>query len=184
MVADKFHYQRVVNTAMNSVRKRICSTLTKKQAYFIKKNWRLLNRNFTNINDSKRRYSYFLKRPVSDFELLNFILSLSSELAEAHSLYQDFLCLISLDNQKHQIQLLEKWLKNAEGRNIPEFLPVIKTIRKCKEPICTSFGKHNGCKLSNGFIEGTNNKIKVIKRVSFGYRSFRNFRKRILLVFC
>ena len=36
---------------------------------------------------------------------------------------------------------------------------------------------YNG--LSNGTLEG----IKVIKRISYGYRSFCNFRGKILLVF-
>ena len=40
---------------------------------------------------------------------------------------------------------------------------------------------YNG--LSNGPLEGINNKIKVIKRISYGYRSFCNFRGKILLVF-
>ncbi|MBS4872725.1 MAG: transposase, partial [Peptoniphilus sp. oral taxon 375] len=30
---------------------------------------------------------------------------------------------------------------------------------------------------------GFNNKIKVIKRVSYGYRNFENFKSRILMVF-
>ena len=37
-------------------------------------------------------------------------------------------------------------------------------------------------KYSNGGIEGTNNLIKVLKRIAFGYRSYENFRSRILLV--
>ncbi|WP_198015698.1 transposase, partial [Brochothrix campestris] len=36
---------------------------------------------------------------------------------------------------------------------------------------------------SNGHLGGINNKIKVIKRISFGYRNFSNFRNRILLGF-
>ncbi|MGV3129361.1 transposase, partial [Staphylococcus simulans] len=35
----------------------------------------------------------------------------------------------------------------------------------------------------NGAIEGINNKIKLIKRISYGYRSFNNLRNRIMLVF-
>ncbi len=35
---------------------------------------------------------------------------------------------------------------------------------------------------TNGFIEGCNNKTKVLKRVCYGMRNFSNFRKRIL--FC
>ncbi|WP_235804115.1 transposase, partial [Ligilactobacillus hayakitensis] len=34
---------------------------------------------------------------------------------------------------------------------------------------------------TNGPIEGKMNKIKVLKRVAFGFRSFKNFRLRILL---
>ena len=34
---------------------------------------------------------------------------------------------------------------------------------------------------TNGFLEGKNNRIKVIKRVAYGYRNGANFRQRILL---
>ena len=34
--------------------------------------------------------------------------------------------------------------------------------------------------VSNGFIEGSNNKIKVLKRISYGVRNFERFRNRIL----
>ncbi len=34
---------------------------------------------------------------------------------------------------------------------------------------------------TNGFLEGKNNRIKVIKRVAYGYRNRANFRQRILL---
>ncbi|KIT74389.1 ISL3 family transposase, partial [Staphylococcus aureus] len=35
--------------------------------------------------------------------------------------------------------------------------------------------------LSNGPLEGINNKIKLIKRTSFGYGSYNHLRNRILL---
>ena len=37
-------------------------------------------------------------------------------------------------------------------------------------------------KYSNGPLEGFNNKIKLLKRVSYGYSSFKNFRLRILIM--
>ena len=36
---------------------------------------------------------------------------------------------------------------------------------------------------SNGFTEGCNNKIKVLKRVAYGYRNFDVFRNKILFAF-
>ena len=35
---------------------------------------------------------------------------------------------------------------------------------------------------SNGFTEGCNNKIKVLKRISYGLRNFERFRVRILIL--
>ena len=35
--------------------------------------------------------------------------------------------------------------------------------------------------ITNGVIEGLNNKIKSIKRTAFGYSNFSNFKKRILI---
>lgn len=35
---------------------------------------------------------------------------------------------------------------------------------------------------SNGIMEGYNNKIKVLKRLAFGFRNFQNFKARILLL--
>ena len=37
-------------------------------------------------------------------------------------------------------------------------------------------------RLSNGFTEGLNNKIKVIKRVGFGYKNFDFFRLRLMYI--
>ena len=56
----------------------------------------------------------------------------------------------------------------------------IKTLRKYKRQIENTM-YYNG--LSNGLLEGINNKIKVIKRISYGYRSFNKFKVKILFVF-
>ena len=56
----------------------------------------------------------------------------------------------------------------------------IKTLRKYRRQIKNTM-YYNG--LSNGPLEGINNKIKVIKRISYGYRTFSNFKAKILLVF-
>ena len=35
--------------------------------------------------------------------------------------------------------------------------------------------------MTNGFVGGKNNRIKVIKRMAYGYRNIDNHRRRILL---
>lgn len=55
---------------------------------------------------------------------------------------------------------------------------VLKTFRKQKDYIINALL----FPFSNGKLEGTNNLIKVIKRIAFGFRNFYNFRARILLI--
>ena len=50
------------------------------------------------------------------------------------------------------------------------------TLQSWKQEIVNII-KHG---ISNGFVEG-NNKIKVIKRISYGLRNYDNFRKLIFL---
>lgn len=55
-------------------------------------------------------------------------------------------------------------------------------MRRHKDEIIASFNKgRNYNKYTNGPVEGTNNKIKVIKRTAYGFRNFFIFRARILI---
>ena len=54
----------------------------------------------------------------------------------------------------------------------------INTMKKHKEYMLNAV-KYE---YSNGPLEGFNNKIKLLKRVSYGYSSFSNFRLRILIM--
>lgn len=56
---------------------------------------------------------------------------------------------------------------------------VANTIEDWLDYICNSFIDK---RFSNGFTEGLNNKIKVIKRVGFGYKDFKFFRYRLLYI--
>ena len=49
-----------------------------------------------------------------------------------------------------------------------------------KIEILNSFIRFGDKRLRNGYIEGINNKIKVIKRIAYGYTNFTHFRNRIM----
>ena len=71
---------------------------------------------------------------------------------------------------------LGKWLLLAADLSLPEFQHCITTFSNWKTEIANIIGE----RVSNGFIEGSNNKIKVLKRISYGVRNFNRFRNRIL----
>ena len=54
----------------------------------------------------------------------------------------------------------------------------IKSLKKLRKYVVNSL-KYD---YTNAMVESKNNKIKVIKRVPYGYRSFRNFKARIMLI--
>lgn len=58
-----------------------------------------------------------------------------------------------------------------------EFKKSIRYLKKHKKAITSSLNYP----YSNGKLEGKNNLIKVIKRIAFGFRTFRNLRKRVLI---
>ena len=53
----------------------------------------------------------------------------------------------------------------------------LHTLIQFKDFILNTFDNH----YHNGFIEGNNNFIKVLKRNAFGFRSFRKFKARIMI---
>ena len=74
---------------------------------------------------------------------------------------------------------LHEFILHAAVADLPEFEPLLRVLRNWTQYILNAFD----CKYTNGFTEGCNNKIKVPKRIAFGYRNFTNFRQRILLSF-
>lgn len=60
--------------------------------------------------------------------------------------------------------------------DLPEIKTLRRTLLKWKEEILNYFIS----KLTNARTEGFNNKAKVVKRRAYGYKSFRNYRLKVL----
>ena len=59
---------------------------------------------------------------------------------------------------------------------LPEILSLRRTLLKWKNEILAYFET----KITNAKTEGYNNKAKVIKRRAYGFRSFKNYRLKLL----
>ena len=101
-------------------------------------------------------------------------LDLSPELKATYKLYQDLLFTIQSKNVNRFNHLLE----TEHPMISPELQTAFQTFKTY-----TSYIYHTlTTPYTNGPIEGINNKIKVIKRIAFGYRSFYHFKSRILMI--
>ena len=74
-------------------------------------------------------------------------------------------------NMKKVVKFGGSSLADAE-----QFKKVAATYQRWGKEILNSFDHP----YTNGFTEGCNNRIKVLKRVSFGMPRFKRFRRRIL----
>ena len=93
-------------------------------------------------------------------------------------------------NTYHYVHELRRFLKENQIEKFnhklflfifqmcPKLRPVIRTLRRLATFIENTMTYSN---LTNGPLEGINNKIKLIKRVSFGYRNYDNLRNRIII---
>jgi len=77
--------------------------------------------------------------------------------------------------QKQAKRRIKQWIKSVEKSELKCFDTFIKTLRKLWNEISNYFIN----RLSSGFVEGLNNKIKVIKRRCYGIFDTKNLFQRI-----
>lgn len=163
IVADKFHVIRVVTNSLENVRKRI-----QKEFHETKRKWFKRSRHLL----LKPEY----KLTDEDKIELNRMLNSSCELEKAWLLKEKFYEIFRKETRTEAKRELRDWLLLANQLSVPEFKHCITTFTNWRTEIANIIGEN----VSNGFIEGSNNKIKVLKRISFGVQNFKRFRNRIL----
>ena len=103
----------------------------------------------------------------------------SVNISRAYWYKEEFLKILSFKNPQYAKKSMKEWIENAENCGIPQFERCAKTMRNWYTGIINSFSSP----VTNGFTEGCNNKIKVLKRNPYGYKNFKRFRNRILHIF-
>ena len=72
-----------------------------------------------------------------------------------------------------------QWIKKVEASEVKCLNTFVKTLTKYKEYICNYFIRRE----TSGWVEGINNKVKVIKRRCYGISNVKHFFQRIFLDF-
>lgn len=185
-VVDRFHCTTYIMDALDNIRIRLQKLYgDKSKEYKLlknKKNVSLLRKYSNDINwwVFTKRYKNGHMVDVLPVDILDDILKISNDLMEGYYLKEEFLDIVHHYNQIDVEKQITKWISKCIEKNIPEFVESAGTISRWKEYILNSFIDD---RYSNGYTEGINNKIKVIKRIAFGYKSFELFRERILYIF-
>ena len=184
-VVDPFHYTRYIMDALDKVRIRLQDNYGyNSKEYRIlknKKNVSLLRRYSNEIDwfTYTKRFKNNHLVDVLKYDLRENILDIDEELKMSYQLKELFLDITHHATYENVKSQLINWIALVREQNIEEMSEAANTIENWLEYICNSFIDK---RFSNGFTEGLNNKIKVIKRVGFGYKDFDFFRLRLLYI--
>ena len=163
---DKYHVVRQVIWAFESVRREEQKKFNHNYRKYFKQSKSLLLKQFDFLSDERKQQ-------------VNVMLYASADLSSAHFMKEKFQKLIRIKNFPEFQEAFKRWILDVQTSHIPKFKDCANTFYRWYKEILHAY--RTG--YTNGFTEGCNNKIKVIKRNAYGYRNFERFRKRILFVF-
>ena len=168
IIADHFHFVRYACNAVNDIRISVQKNLPKDERKYFKHSRKLLLSRKCN-----------LKTDEQADELSYILINYSENLRIAYREKESLLDIIhSTDSFETKTKSLSEWIK----RNLASLIPQLQECAKTYQHWYTEIKNSLEVPYSNGATEGFNNKIKVLKRISFGMRNFKNFKARILLL--
>ncbi len=165
IVIDRFHFFSHMNKALDNARK-------------------LLRRQFKDEDILKGIKWLLLKNPdrlmYKQKQDLAKVFETFPELKTVYDLKNELRDIFESDlNRQDAEKEIDQWVKKTSSINNRYTNKFLKTLGNWKDYVLNYFNE----RITNGIVEGINNKIKMIKRMAFGFRNFVHFRLRIIVNF-
>lgn len=166
IVFDHFHIIKLFNDKLSDLRRKLFREATD----FLKKNvlkgtrWLLLTGQ-ENLDDEQ-----------DEGTKLQEALKLNEPLAVAYYMKEDLRRLWDWTDKKAAEWHLKSWIAMARASKVPMLDKFANTLSAHRTGILAYFDH----RISTGPLEGTNNKIKTMKRQAYGYRDMEFFKLKIL----
>jgi transposase len=164
IIYDRFHVQRLVQDALDEVRRSQMRVLEGDDRTAIKKTRFSLLKNYWNLS-------------TVDVERLAKVQRANGPLFRAYLLKAVFAEILGRSDEFQVRHKLEEWISWARRSRLPPFKRVAATIRKHIEGIIAIVTTG----LSNGRTEALNGKIRTITRRAFGFHHVSNLVGYIML---
>lgn len=165
LVVDRFHFFSYLNKAVDSHRKSLRRQFKDKEE-FKRLKWALLKNpeNLTPTQKDKLDRA-FLQAP---------------ELKLIYDHKEKFRAIFNQHLTRKQGEIeLNKWMEEARKMKNKHLNNFLYMLNDWKEYVLNYFVH----RFTTSVIEGINNSIKTVKRMSYGFRNFANFKQRILISF-
>lgn len=166
IVFDRFHIIKLFNDKLSDLRRELYhQIISKKEKNIIKGTRWLLLKNPDNLDHSR-----------DEPQRLQRALELNKPLATAYYMKEDLRQLHCQPSKEKARAFLLDWINRAASSGIDMLCKFAKTLSDHMEGILAYFD----FPISTGPLEGTNNKIKTMKRQAYGYRDRQFFKLKIM----
>ena len=168
LIFDRFHVVKLMNNALTETRRELYRELKDVMQKKVLKGSRwILLKNPENLSE-KHNEEARLKEA----------LDLNAPLATAYYMKEDLRQFWEQPNKETAEKIITDWVERASKSGIEPLIKMGNTVDAYKFGILNWYDHP----VSSGRLEGTNNKIKVLKRMAYGYRDLEFFKLRILAI--
>jgi transposase len=165
IVFDHFHVVKLFNRKLTDLRRTTYNQATAANKAVLKGLRWLLLKNPENL-DEERDEARRLKEG----------LKLNKSLATAYYMKEDLRQFWNQPGKRFATAFLDGWIRRAKASGIKMLRQMAKTLEAHRAGLLAYYD----IPISSGPMEGTNNKIKTMKRQAYGFRDHEFFKLRIL----
>ena len=166
IVFDHFHVTKLFNDKLSDLRRDLYRETKEKLHKEVLKGTRwLLLKNPENLDPQKK-----------EKERLTEALELNEPLACAYYLKEDLRQIWLQPNKETAERVFADWVEKAQSTGIKMLMKFANTLAGYQSGILAYYDY----RISSGPLEGTNNKIKTMKRMAYGFRDMEFFKLKIM----
>ena len=139
-----------------------------------KRYWRFILKSRFDLYTSTWNKFRCFKNLMTETDVVDYLLSKDKFFENSYDVYQDILYHLQHRNYEGFNKVINKEYKNISK----QMQTTLSTLKKYSKYIRNTLEYS----YSNGVMERNNNTCKLIKRISFGFRNFRNMKSRIMII--
>jgi transposase len=168
IVFDRFHVMKLFNEKLSDLRRALHREATDMMQKKVLKGTRwLLLKGAENLDEER-----------DEKKKLEEALALNKSLATAYYLKEDLRQFWEQPGKRFGTLFLDGWIKRAEASGIRILQEMAKTLAAHRSGLLA----YHDVMITSGPMEGTNNKIKTMKRQAYGFRDKEFFKLKILAI--
>ena len=167
IVFDHFHVVKLFNQKLSDLRRSLYRQAIEANKEVLKGTRWLLLKNPENL-DMEHNEKSRLKEA----------LKLNKSLATAYYMKDDFRQFWKQPGMRFATLFLDGWIRRAKASGIKMLQQMAKTLQAHRPGLLAYYD----VEITSGPLEGTNNKIKTMKRQAYGFRDHEFFKLKILAI--